>query len=49
MEKGVVGVERHAVGADGGAAIEAEDVLLVLAAALVRLASDEEALLHQPA
>lgn len=47
LEEGVVGVERGAVGADGGAAVEAEDVLLVLATALVGLASDEEALLHQ--
>lgn len=41
-------VRRCAVGADAGAAAEAEDVLLVLPPALVGLTPHKEALLHQP-
>jgi hypothetical protein len=43
----MVAVSGGAVRADAGAAGETEDVLLVLLAALVRLAPHEEALLHQ--
>ena len=45
----MVAMRGGAVRADAGAAGEAEDVLLVLLPALVRWATHEEALLHQPA
>lgn len=44
----MVAVGGGAVGADAGAAAEAEDVLLVLLAALVGGTPNEEALLHEP-
>lgn len=42
-----MGVERGAVGTDGGAAVEAKDVLLVFAAAVMGFASNEEGLLDK--
>lgn len=42
------GVGGGAVGADAPAAVEAEDVLLVLPLAAVRPTAHEECLLHQP-
>jgi hypothetical protein len=47
LEERVAAVRRRAVGADAGAAPEAEDVLLVLLAGLVRGAADEEGLRDQ--
>lgn len=43
-----MGVERGTVGTDGGAAVEAKDVLLVFAAAVMGFASNKEGLLNEP-